>query len=392
MADLTIGRFAVRETWSVTETAPAGLQVAGREVMPPLTRDDVIYRYESALGSLGLLVPVAWEDKPERSGYYTVTSASADLMDRAAEGVVVAEWKLSLAWHGADTDTDLESRLTGAVRANDFSITGERWHAPPVGHYAYYTGATIPSTMTRTGADGVMTVYRGVPAGVSPRWGCAVENYLRGRARILSAGYERVGVGRAVDADGWELSNALVRVRPLATGGSLEVAAFTGGIWRPKTWWVDVGGTQIGRFEAATILRNDPEMCVLRLTEHRSTAGRAVLDLTLRRGSRFVEGYLQRGDSGPISVYLASTETMTDSTSYVVKTTNDADGNRTIAGSARNFDPHASGGLTKTGSTAMDFFLGTVVAGGSAVSGDQAANLRDQYIASMPETTMAVKR
>lgn len=391
MGDLTIGRYTVRETWSVSETGAGVLQVDGREVMPPLTRAEVVYRYEAALGSEGLLVPVIWEDKPERSGYCTVTSASGDLMDRAAEGVVTCEWKMSLARHGSDTDVDLESRLTGAVRANDFSLSGERWHCPPIGHHSYYTGSTIPSTMVRTGSDGAMTLYRGVPANVSPRWGCAVGDYLRGAVRILGVGYERVGVGQAVDAGGWELSNGLVRVRPLLSGGTLEIAAFTGGAWRAKTWWADVGGTQIARFEAATIIRNDPEMCVLRLTEHR-TVGRAVLDLTLRRGSRFVEGYFQRGDSGTLSVYLATAETMTDSTSYVVKTTNDADGNRAIAGSARNFDAHANGGITKTSTTWLDFWVGVVAGGGSAVPGDQATNLRDHYLAAMPETTSAVRR
>jgi hypothetical protein len=387
-----IGRYTVREAWEVSETGAGVLQVVGREVMPPLTRADVVYRYESALGSQGMLVPVVWEDKPERSGYYTVSSVAGDMMDRAAEGVVVAEWKLGLVRHGSDTDVDLESRLTGAVRANDFSLSGERWHCPPPAHYAYYTGATIPSTMTRTGSDGALTVYRSIPANVSPRWGCEVGDYLEGRVRILSVGYERVGVGQAVEAADWELSNTLVRVRPLLSGGTLEIASFTGGAWRTKAWWADIGGTQIARFEAATILRNDPEMCVLRLTENRSTVGRAVLDLTLRRGSRVVEGYLQRGDSGTLSFYLATSETMTDSTSYVVKTTDDANGNRAIAGSARNFDPHANGGLTKTSTTWLDFYVGVVAGGGSAVSGDQATNLRDQYVASMPEATMAVKR
>lgn len=391
MGELIIGRYAVRETWQVAET-PTTLQVAGREVMPPLTRDEVVYRYESALNSKGLLVAAVWEDKPERSGYYTVTSASADLMDRAAEGVVVAEWKLSLSRHGSDTDVDLESRLTGAVRANDFSLSGERWHAPPIGHHSYYTGATLPSLMTRATADGTITVYRGVPANVSPRWGCAVGDYLRGRVRVLSSGAEQVGVGARLVTDGWELSNGLVRIRPLTSGGSIEVASFTGAAWRPKAWWVDIGGVQVTRWEAATILRNDPEMAIVRLTESRSPVGRTVLDLTLRRGSRLVEGYLQRGDSGTLSVYLASAEAMTDATSYVVKTTNDGDGNRAIAGSARNFDPHASGGLTKTAATALDFYLGVVAGGGSAVSGDQATNLRDQYLAAMPETTAAVRR
>jgi hypothetical protein len=134
------------------------------------------------------------------------------------------------------------------------------------------------------------------------------------------------------------------------------------------------------------------EQCVIRLAVARSPVGRAYLDLTLRRGSRIVEGWLQRGDSGTLSVYLASAETLTDSTSYVVRSTNDADGNRVIAGSARNFDAHADGGLTKTSSTAMDFWAGVVAGGDSAVSGDQAAHLRDQYVGALPETVAAVRR
>jgi hypothetical protein len=148
----------------------------------------------------------------------------------------------------------------------------------------------------------------------------------------------------------------------------------------------------VGRWESATILRNDPEQAIVRLTEHRSPVGRAVLDLTLRRGSRCVEGYLQRGDSGTLSVYLASAETVTDGTSYIVRSTDDGDGNRVTAGSARNFDVHANGGITRTSTTALDFYLGVVASGSSAVSGDQATHLRDQYIGALPETTAAVRR
>ncbi|MEU8040863.1 hypothetical protein [Streptosporangium sp. NPDC049078] len=395
MSDLVLGRLNLRETFSLSETASGdgrSMSVEGKEVTPLISRAELLERMEGALGLVGALVPVRWSEKSERDGYYTITNASADYTDRFAQRLAWVTWKLSLRRHGADSDVDLESRLTGARRANDFSLSGERWHAPPPGHYAYHTGSTLPSTMTRATTDGLITVYRGLPAGVSPRWGCPAGDYMRGRARILSAGFERVGAGYRVAVDGWELSNGLVRVRPLLAGGSLEVASFAGGVWRPRAWWVSVGSTLVERFESATVLRNDPEQCIVRLVEHRSPVGRAVLDLTLRRGSRFVEGYLQRGDSGTLSVYLASAESLTDGTSYVVRSTNDADGNRVTAGSARNFDPHANGGLVKTSATAMDFYLGTVAGGSSAVSGDQATHLRDQYIGVLPETTGVVRR
>jgi hypothetical protein len=105
-----------------------------------------------------------------------------------------------------------------------------------------------------------------------------------------------------------------------------------------------------------------------------------------------VEGYLQRGDSGTLAVYLASTESLTNNTSYLVRSSDDADGDRVTLGSARSYTAHANGGLSKASVTALDFYLGVVAGGSSAVSGDQATHLRDQYIGSMPETTAAVRR
>ncbi|MEV0584112.1 hypothetical protein [Nonomuraea sp. NPDC050310] len=391
MSDVRLGRLLLRETFGLSEQ-PGQLELSGKEVVPLITRDDLLDRHDHVIGSPGGLVAAVWDEKSERNGYYTIRSASSDYLDRKAQGIAWINWKLSLVRHGSDTDVDLESRLSGAVRANDFALAGERWSAPPIGHYAYYTGSTSPTILTRASADGTITVYRGVPSGVSPRWGCAVDDWLRGRVRILTLGTERVGVSHNLATDHWELSNALVRVRPLSSGGSLEIASFTSGLWRPKAWWVDIGGVQVTSWESASILRNDLEQGIVRLTASRSPVGRVVLDLTLRRGSRFVEGHLQRGDSGALSFYLANAETMTDATSYVVKTTNDADGNRAIAGSPRNFDPHASGGLTRTASTSLTFFAGVVAGGGSAVAGDQATHLRDQFIGALPEITAAVRR
>jgi hypothetical protein len=394
MADLQLGRLVLRETQRFTESAYQGwsMHIEGVEVCPLLTRTEVWDRFDGILGGQGGLVAALWEEKSERNGYYTISSASGEVKDRKRQGITEISWKISLQRHGPDTDVDLESRLSGAVRANDFSLTGERWSAPSIGHYAYYTGATLPSLLTRATTEGDITVYRGVPAGVSPRWGCQVEDYLRGRVRILNAGVERVGTAYPLDAGQWELSNGLVRVRPLSSGGSVEVASFTGGAWRPKAWWVDIGGVQVTDWDSASVLQNDLERCTIRLAVARSPVGRAYLDLTLRRGSRIVEGYLQRGDSGNLSVYLASAESMTDSTSYVVATSADGDGNKAIAGSARNFDPHADGGLTRTLNAAMDFWLGVVAGGDSAVSGDQATHLRDQFIGALPEVVAAVRR
>jgi hypothetical protein len=40
----------------------------------------------------------------------------------------------------------------------------------------------------------------------------------------------------------------------------------------------------------------------------------------------------------------------------------------------------------------MDFWAGVVAGGDSAVSGDQATHLRDQFIGALPEVVAAVRR
>ena len=390
---MIIGRLCLTEPRQVDEDGEGTLRMSGREAWPTAQcseRDDVLAAHEAVLGLRGALVPVLLRQKCERNGYYTVADASSTLVDIIRATYI--DWSLTLVRHGPDTAVDLESRLTGAVRQNDFSLTGERWHTPPIGHYGYHTGPTMPSAMTRTGEDGPITVYRGVPAGVSPRWGCALEDYMRGRVRIVTGfpGREVTGTVAPLNADEWYLGNGLVRVGRFYTPASVEVASYTGGEWRPKLWHIDIDGPIVA-WESASILHNEPEAATVRLAATR-TPGRVTVDLTVRRGSRFVEVYVQRGDSGTISIYLATPETLTNNTSYLVRDSDDADGNRVTIGSAKIFTPHANGGITLTSTTTLDCYLGVVVGGGSAASGDQAVNLRDQYIGTLPEVVTAVRR
>lgn len=395
--DVTVGRIPLRETFTVSEGGGGDrtLDLEGQESYPPLTRAQVIARHDgiNALQA-GQCIPVTFTDKPERNGYYTVKSAGSTYTEYRTD-VVTATWKVSLDRVGSDAETDLQSRLTGAVRLNDFSLTGERWHAPPIGHYGYYTGSTNATTMTRTGADGAMTVYRGVPANVSPRWGCAPTAYLVGRVKLTTTGAQEVyGVDVPLAASGWALSNGLVNVTP-GVSGSLDVQAYTGGAWHSKEWNVSAAGSasSITSWDGATLLRNDPEMGIVRLTKGLNP-GRATLDLTLRRGSRTVEGYLQTGTSATLAAYRSTLETNTSfaASGYVTATGNDADGNRFAVGSAHTFTAHANGGVIKSSATSLDFWIGVAAGGGSAISGDAATDLRNQYTACMPESVYGVRR
>jgi hypothetical protein len=397
--DVTLGRIPLRETFAVSESGGdgRGLDLEGQESYPPLTRAQVIARHDGINALIaGQVIPVTFTDKPERNGYYAVKSAGATYTENLNERVTT-DWKVSLDRIGSDAETDLQSRLTGAVRLNDFSLTGERWHAPPIGHYGYYTGSSNPTTMTRTGADGTMTVYRGVPANVSPRWGCLPTSYLTGRVKVTTTGSQEVyGVDVPLAATGWALSNGFVNVTWIATGGGgFDVQAYTGGAYHSKVWNpFYASGSLVATWDGATLLRNDPEMVILRLTKGLSP-GRFTIDLTLRRGSRFIEGYMQRNTAAnQLTIRLNTAETNADTSAqgYLTATNNDADGNRFVCGSARTFTANANGGVQKSSTTSLDFFLGVVAGGGSAASGDAATDLRNQYIASMPESVYGVRR
>lgn len=392
----TVGRLVLRETFLASEAGgdARSMSLAGQESAPPLTRSEATARHDDLVSlAPGTLVPVTMTDKPERNGYYTVSSVNSDLTEYRGE-LAKADWKLSLARIGSEIDTDIESRLIGIRRANDFSLTGESWHAPAIGHYSYYTGSSHPLPITRVSDDGSMTIYRSLPANVSPRWGCDPRDYGGGRVRLLSDGVERSGVDVAVDEDTWSLSNALVRCNAAPAGsGTFVVSSFDGDSWEDKYWNVAVGASgSLVSWNSVTVPRNDYEQIVIRLVGDR-TPGRVSLDMTLRRGSRFIEGYLQSDASTTLYVYpnVFENNTTPAGSGYIVAANDDAGGNKYTIGSARSFT-NVQGGVSKSSTVALDFYIGAVVNGSAAVSGDTATDLRDQYIGALPEMTVGVRR
>jgi len=389
---ITLGRLVLREDWSADQTGD-GVTVTGQEALPPLTLIELERRREDFLGMTGALVPVTFVDKPRLSGYYRVANVKAGYSN--FQQVATVTWTLDLTRLGTEFETDMESRLSGPLTRNtSHAVTGERWHAPPIGHYGYWSDATVPSVITRTGADGAQVVYRNVPA-THPRWGASTVACLAGRVRFLDGdALERSGLNFSPAASGWELSNGLVRVRPLAASGVLEVAAYTGGAWHAKSWDVLAGGVTLGTARSVTLLRNELEQVVVRVLWASAAApGRVTADLTLVRGARTLELYVQSQTSTTLKVVRAATEAGTAGTGYVRATANDGDGNRYVVGSALAFTGDViNGGLSKAATVALDAFIGVAAAGSGAVAGDQPDHLMAQYLGTPGELVVPVRR
>lgn len=397
-----VGRLILRETFELKTDVHAALGVrsiaiTGEESMPPLTAQEVQQRHEDIMTMRDSVVPITWTNKSDHDGFYIVEDISATQVNWTGE-VVKFGWQIRATRVGPDNSADIESRLTGVKRQNDFNQAGERWHAPAIGHYAYYTGTSLPSgTVTRAAEDGSITVYRGVPSGANPRWAVPATSYKLGRVQVLIDGLERTGTNMRLSPTNWALKNGLVNVVPGASGG-FAVGAWDGSAYDPKFWNLSVGASAtpaLTQFDSVTVIRNDFEMVTVKLLKNRAPYGRTSLDLTLRRGSRFVEGYLTTDFSTTLAVWMNVAENSTSpaSSGYVTATADDADGNRAIAGTAKVFDTHSSNvRLHKNTVTTLDFYVGAVKGGGSAQSGDQAADLQAQYVRAMAEFTMAVRR
>lgn len=419
-----IGRLTLREALAIaseigssTTTPPRTMKLTGQEAVPALTTTQLAAVQDDLPGLIGPLTPVQFTNKTDRNGYWQVTDVQSDLMNWNGE-LVTATWQMTMTRVGTDTEIDLESRLTGsATRVNSFSATGERTHCPPVGHYAYYSGTTTPSVLVRTGSDGAMQVYRGLDTTTNPRWGCHVETYLLGRVRFLDANdIERTGTTYSVRpmigaltpsttlvpspsllpesgaANHWTLHNTLVKVAPSTSAGVLMVSAYTTAGWQDKTWDIQIGGVSIGVPDTVTVLRNEPEIVVVRLL-HAMQPGRATIDLTLRRGSRFVEIYVQAETATTLAVVRPSTEAGTSGTGYVTASTDDGAGNRYIVGSAKTFTADTThGGVSLSNATALDCFVGAVVGGHDAQTGDDAVSLFKAYLGQPSELIQAVRR
>jgi len=389
---VTVGGVELREELQVSED-PGGLQVSGQESSPPKSATVVGAAHHNLLGLDGRIVPVVFTDKVGLTGFYQVSSVRSDFMRWANGAVQTTTWQLTLTRVGSAEDVEIESRVPLIARSDELAgtQTATFWHAPPGGTTSYLTGSVVPAAgVDRASADGTVRVHLGLPID-SPRWTVRAADYLTGAARILLSGILRTGTRTPPAADTWELSNALVRITPSASGG-LTVEAWRAAAWRsPKTYQLTVNGTAVTTTPELTILRNDPEEAAVRLT-YPGTPGRLTVDLSLRRGGRFVTGVVKRHSAANLGVTRTAAETAAAVTGGLRATAADSDGNRFVMGSSRTLTTTtATASITKSATSTFDFYVGHEV-GTTPASGDAAADLFAQYLGATGERIRVVRR
>lgn len=393
---VTIGGIALREEINAEQDGQV-ISIAGQESFPPQSRASVLAAHDNLTAMDGLVVPVVFTDKEELSGFFRVSSARSDLLNYANGSYLSASWAATLTRLGGPRDLEVESVIPRIARTD--TLAGVQvpvfWHAPAVGALDYFTGSTLPTTtISRDGREGVVKVYAGLPAGTEPRWTIAAEDYMAGATRLTINGRGRIGALTPPVVDDWTVENGLIRLTPTTTGRVvLECWDAAGDEWVSARTLVFAASGTLTATPELTVMRNEPEEVIVRLTYPQTGAGRVTVDLGMRRGSRFITGTIKRHSAATLAVNDGATFAGTAVTGGVRQTAADADGNRAVLGSAMN--PFVNAGVGAIASAApvtrFDFFAGHEV-GSSPASGDAFADLLAQYLGSTGELMRVVKR
>lgn len=399
---MTVGRVTLTEDWQVSARAGSQgrtLDLTGQEASEAVGGSQATARdrVEGLLSYLDAVVPVTFTNFTHLNGWYRVTDVR---VDESTWGTHTdTRWELSLDRLGGDSEIEIESRLIGGTRTHASSATPELWHAPAAGWDGYYVGTATPGNVTRSvEVGGSVAVLRPIPAGVNPRWSVPAVSYLAGAASVTVNGVVRSGRSSDDTPGSWRLSNGIIRVEPRTSTGTLLVSSWLGSAWgTAKAFDVKRGSTSLGAAQHVTVLRNDPCEVVVRLTWSHNP-GRTVVDLSLKRGSRFVGVFVQQyeassalrvddnGGGGTVSNQLTAA-------GYIASTTSDANGNRWVLGTAVAATAAGTFGFAaNVAALTLPAYIGCVYGGASPAAGDAAADVNAQWLGAQSETERVILR
>lgn len=353
------------------------------------------------------VVPVTYSVDSDLDGYYHVEAATCEV-GRAGLVNYWAPYSITLRRVWGYAAPVIEVRTIGADRTNSHAVSPVDWHAIPAAASGYSDSFANQAKATRDTESGNVTVYydnagAGHYYDAAPHYHVAPASYYNGACRIeVAAGYPVVGRQVRNAPTAWRLTNGCVRIMPGAAAGYYELEVWNGTAWENCTEFqigaYSLGFTALGDPHSLTVLRNSPELCVVRFGLAATAAGiwttdyMATIDLAIRRGAQHVEGYLSSTDNYNWSLFHNGAATA--GTGYIRLTANNADGNRWLSGCtvARTDDLATGTWSTTAAAYEMAFFVGAEL-GGSGSSGiDTAANVAAQYYAAQGERQIVVAR
>lgn len=369
------------------------------------------------------VVPLEWDVDPGRAGFYRVTGVDFPI-DRTQIRSDRVTAKLSLERVATSPGYAGEHVLWGAARAaapTTGSWVGQAaipWFAWPA---AWGTpdvtsiGSTVLYDTRALTASAAMSLIQNFAFtyGFSVLTAPAPGSFYDGACTVRAGSPLQYVVGRrlAVDPDYWEISNGLVKiVPPTTTAAAFDIkyrnSAGTGwatrrraaAVWYDNTYTAFAGGCNP---LAVSVRRNTPELVMVRLVLPGDvTYGTHYLDLTLRRGARYVQMALSaaipsRWAIGHETGFSGAWGAIDAPTVGSIETATDVDGNRSLlllgsvqtAGVSFVSTGRVANGATPTYRT-IEVAMGAEVSAVNTV--DTAPYVERQYFAAVGETFRVV--
>lgn len=367
-----------------------------------------------AMAEAKIVVPVRWaSDDPAPDEYFRILGAN--ILTRKVTDRGWFPFDVTLERYGSEANVEFESLIAGTVLPNDFTVVDTEtlpYHAPARGSFSYDADTTVPTELVRTGEGGAITVWehdgaaadRTAAFTASRRWQVTPANYYTGSCKVTIGGRVLTGRHHVNDPDSWILENELVRVTPSVDGGSVSdgrllVEHHDGTVFdTAKEYRIIHLTSVIPRWTSISVLRVDPEVCVVELIRDADTAPqtphRHQLTLALRRGSRSVHCHYHW--TGTATSLLVRRETAEAATAFSVTggvgdigvraTSNDGNSNRYVLACKNTTTKDlTNGGLEQLTTKDFDFVISSEIGGSAAVVGDQADQLGLQYLAGIYE-------
>lgn len=389
----SLGRFGLQHTGvGVTSWSVDGNVVRAAGWMRDATLLDLKGLREQGLGLVNNPdepeVPCVWSDDTSQTGFYQVLDFSCEY-DLAStltlrDGYYWLDWTATLRRVAGYVAPDVEEVLAGGLRSNSHSITTTETR-PALGIVStakgFYPNVAATEEYLVDTADGGDIFHLDHGTGGSrntffdarARYYLAPADWYKASCSLQVGGQTQVGRNIANDPTEWTLSNELVKVRPGASG-ALEVYWWDGTSWDMISFQAAVGGTAwTDTPYAITALRVSPACTVIRLHIDYQVGGepnqRRMIDLAVRRGMRWVEGYINvPGRSSTYGIQRTATEASTAITGGIRATSNDANGNRFVLAAPAALTTDLVNGQIRRSSSdeSFSFMIGCAVGGSGA--------------------------
>ena len=377
-------------------------------------RDELV-----SIAQSGMYVPFRYDGDSSFDGFVYVTDSSVDIARYSMGGF---NYSIDMEYLGKVGEVVKESVMTGKLLDNAHSITStsNQFHSPPGNHFNYFhesdptDGTRVAGDLTTTsGTDTItMRIKRDNNLrGKNAQYHVNPEDFYKGAVRITTDSKIRNGLNSPNTSAHAVIENGLLKI---TIGSSTAQSRITTQMWDTTSYgseqeWAVSRGTPSGSNQLATeyrgwktiqILRNTPELGIIRCTSNYQASGqdRLTMDISLRRGAHHASIiFNQSPKTSRLNFSLSedpSVDAATD-TGYIKAGAVDTDGNKWLLGSPTAFTEDLVRGMIypTTGGTQFKTFIGYEYyqSNGSVNSADTGDSVRDQYLDNVSEYCKVVK-